>query len=130
MGAVTLAKLGDDTTEIVPGSGTNTVPVRFVGGMPVRRTEGPLILVAGMYVNLPESVKIPGPRRVRAVAVSIERDGFRDRECTVPSYIGTVHTVSDGEFMTGPRGSMEAVRLAWLRLAVESGTLCRVARMS
>lgn len=129
---VTLEKLGDDVREDVPGSGANDGHgvITFIGDMPARKVGGPLILVAGMRVNLPDSVKVPGPRRVRAVAVAIERNGFRDAGKTVPSYQGTVITEDGDEYVTGPRGDMENVRLAWLRLAVESGTLRRVARMS
>lgn len=129
---ITLAKLSDGVTEINPGTGMNagTGPLLIIGGAPTRKTDGPLILVAGMRVNLPASVGIPGPRRVRAVAVAIERDGFRDAAKTVPSFQGVVITADGDEYRTGPRGDMESVRLAWLRLAVESGTLRRVARMS
>jgi hypothetical protein len=132
MGAVTLAKLGDDVREDFPGVGMNsgTGALQFIGGMPTRKIDGPLLLVAGMRVNLPESVRVPGPRRVKAVAVAIERDGFRDAGETVPSYRGVVITEDGDEYPTGPRGDMESVRLAWLRLAVESGTFRRIARMS
>ena len=132
MGAVTLAKLGDDVREDFPGVGmdSGTGTVQFIGDMPARKVGGPLILVSGMRVNLPETVRVPGPRRVRAVAVAVERDGFRDAAETVPSYRGVVITADGDEYATGPRGDMESVRLAWLRLAVESGTLRRVARMS
>ncbi|WGV36034.1 hypothetical protein SEA_FRANKENWEENIE_363 [Streptomyces phage Frankenweenie] len=131
MSAVTLEKLGGDVREDSPGVGMNTGAgaVQFIGGTPTRKVDGPLILVAGMRVNLPESVKVPGPRRVRAVAVAVERDGFRDAAETVPSYRGVVITADGDEYATGPRGDMESVRLAWLRLAVESGTFQRVARM-
>jgi hypothetical protein len=131
MGAVTLEKLGDDVREDFPGVGMNAGAgaVQFIGGTPTRKVDGPLILVAGMRVNLPESVKVPGPRRVRAVAVAVERDGFRDAAGAVPSYRGVVITADGDEYATGPRGDMESVRLAWLRLAVESGTFQRVARM-
>lgn len=129
---VTLAKLGDDVREDVPGVGTNHGPgvLQFIGGTPLRKVGGPLILVSGMRVRLPETDRMGGTPRVRAVAVAIERDGFRDRGETVPSFRGTVITAEGDEYPTGPRGDMEAVRLAWLRLAVESGTFQRVARMS
>ncbi len=132
MTTVTLAKLSDDVREDVPGTGTNSGsgPVQFIGGIPTRPVDGPLILVSGMRVNLPETVRVPGPRRARAVAVAVERDGFRDAAETVPSYRGVVITADGDEYVTGPRGDMESVRLAWLRLAVESGTFRRVARMS
>jgi len=132
MGAVTLAKLSDGTREDFPGVGMNSGAgeLQFIGGMPTRKIDGPLIMVAGMRVNLPESVKVPGPRRVRAVAVAVERDGFRDAAETVPSYRGVVITADGDEYRTGPRGEMEYVRREWLRLAVESGTFRRVARMS
>lgn len=132
MGAVTLAKLSDGTREDVRDVGMNsgTGELRFIGDTPTRKIDGPLLLVSGMRVRLPETVKIPGPRVVRAVAVGIERDGFRDAAGTVPSFRGVVITSEGDEYPTGPRGDMEAVRLAWLRLAVESGTLRRVARMS
>lgn len=130
---VALAKLGDGVArEVTPGSGTNTVPVRFIGGMPVRPVGGPLILVTGMRVNLRVTSVIPGPRHVRAVAVAVEPDGTgRDETGAVaPSFRGVVITADGDEFRTGPRGSMEYVRREWLRLALESGTLRRVARMS
>jgi hypothetical protein len=134
--SVTLAKVTDGQVGINPGVGMNSGsgPVRFIGQapsfVPTRKVAGPLILVTGMRVNLPGTVKVPGPRRVRAMAVAIERDGFRDAAKTVPSYRGVVITQDGDEYATGPRGDMESVRLAWLRLAVESGTLRRVARMS
>jgi hypothetical protein len=130
--AVDMAKLGDGVREIFPGVGNaGTGSVQFIGDVPARRVGGPLILVAGMRVNLPEESGMDGtPRRVRAVAVAVERDGFRDADKTVPSYRGVVITVEGGRYPTGPRGDMESVRLAWLRLAVESGTFRRVARMS
>lgn len=135
MGAVTLAKLGDDVREDFPGVGTNHGPgtLQFIGGTPVRKVGGPLIMVAGMRVRLPEEKGMGGPARtVQAVAVAIEQDGTgRDRDGNpAPSFRGTVITAEGGEYRTGPRGSMEAVRLEWLRLAVESGTFQRVARMS
>lgn len=130
--SVTLVKATDGQTEINPGAGMNSGsgPVLFIGNAPTRKVNGPLLLVSGMRVNLPESVTVPGPRRVRAVAVAVERDGFRDAAKTVPSFRGVVITQDGDEYPTGPRGDMESVRLAWLRLAVESGTLRRVARMS
>lgn len=132
MGAVTLAKLGDDVREDFPGVGMNSGrgPVQFIGGAPTRKVDGPLILVAGMRVNLPEEKGMDGaPRTVAAVAVAIERDGFRDADETVPSYRGVVITSEGGRYPTGPLGSMEYVRREWLRLAVQSGTFQRVARM-
>lgn len=131
MVAVTLAKLGDDVREDFPGVGMNsgTGALQFIGGIPTRKADGPLLLVSGMRVNLPDSVKVPGPRRVKAVAVAIERDGFRDAAETVPSFRGVVITREGDEYPTGPRGSMEDVRRQWLRLAVESGTFAGVARM-
>lgn len=104
--------------------------VAFVGKIPARRVNGPLIITSGMRVRVPAGVGIPGPSRVRAVAVAIEPDGYRDRGQTAPSYIGTVFTTDGAEYVTGPRGSMEDVRLAWLRLIIESGTFAGIARMS
>lgn len=133
MSVVTLAKLGDDVREDVPGAGTNSGsgPVQFIGGIPTRPVDGPLILVSGMRVNLPEEKGMNGaPRTVAAVAVAIERNGFRDADGTVPSFRGVVITAEGGRYATGPLGTMEHVRREWLRLAVESGTFRRVARMS
>lgn len=104
--------------------------VAFVGKIPTRRVNGPLIITSGMRVRVPAGVGIPGPSRVRAVAVAIEPDGYRDRGQTAPSYIGTVFTADGAEYVTGPRGDMESVRLAWLRLIIESGTFAGIARMS
>lgn len=132
MGAVTLEKLGDDAREDFPGVGMNTGAgaVQFIGGVPTRKVDGPLILVAGMRVNLPEEKGMDGaPRTVAAVAVAVERDGFRDAEETVPSFRGVVITAEGGRYPTGPLGTMEYVRREWLRLAVQSGTFQRVARM-
>lgn len=130
---VMLAKLSDGVREDAPGAGTNDGPgvIQFIGGMPSRRVDGPLIRVAGMRVRLPENDRrIAGPDRVSAVAVAIEPDGYRDRECTVPSYIGFVITTEGTEFRTGVRGSMEYVRREWLRFAVETGTFAGIGRMS
>lgn len=126
---VMLAKLSDDVREGAPGAGTNDGPgvIQFIGGMPSRKVDGPLIRVAGMGVRLPGN--IAGPPVVRAVAVAIERDGFRDREETVPSYIGTVITSEGDEYRTGVRGSLEYVRREWLRFAVETGTFTGIGRM-
>jgi len=129
MSVVTLAKAGDGVREDFPGVGElGSGPVRFMGRIPVRNAGGPLILVSGMRVRVTSS--LPGPFRVRAVAVAIRPDGHRDRAETVPSYRGVVITSEGHEYPTGPRGTMESVRLEWLRLAVESGTFSRVARMS
>lgn len=126
---VMLAKPSDDVREDAPGAGTNDGPgvIQFIGGMPSRKVDGPLIRVAGMRVRLPGN--IAGPPVVRAVAVAIERDGFRDREETVPSYTGTVITSEGDEYRTGVRGSMEYVRREWLRFAVETGTFTGIGRM-
>ena len=131
MSAVTLTKTTDgeptDTREGNAGTGR----IMFIGGIPTRPVGGPLILVAGMRVNLPEEKGMSGvPRTVAAVAVAVERDGFRDADETVPSYRGVVITAEGGRYPTGPLGTMEYVRREWLRLAVESGTFRRVARMS
>lgn len=130
--AVIMEKMGDGVREIFPGVGNvGTGSVQFIGDVPAQRADGPLILVSGMRVNLPEESGMDGARRrVRAVAVAVERDGFRDADETVPSYRGVVITAEGGRYPTGPRGDMPSVRLAWLRLAVESGTFRRVARMS
>jgi hypothetical protein len=126
---VLLAKLSDGVREDVPGAGTNHGPgvIQFIGGMPSRRVNGPLIRVSGMRVRLPGN--IAGPPVVRAVAVAIEPDGFRDREGTVPSYVGTVITSEGDEYATGVRGSLEFVRREWLRFAVETGTFNGISRM-
>lgn len=129
---VTLEKERSDVREHFAGVGMNegAAPITFIGGVPLRKVNGPLIITTGMRVRVPAGVGIPGPSRVRAVAVAIEPDGYRDRGETAPSYIGTVFTADGAEYVTGPRGPMEEVRLAWLRLVVESGTFAGVARMS
>jgi len=132
---VIMAKLSDDVREDFPGVGMNSGAgaVQFIGDMPARKVDGPLILVAGMRVRLPEERGMSGtPRTVQAVAVAVERDGFgRDRDGRiVPNFRGVVITAEGGEYRTGVTGSMEYVRREWLRFAVESGTFRRVARMS
>lgn len=131
MGAVTLEKLGDDVREDSPGVGMNSGSgaLQFIGGTPLRKVDGPLILVSGMRVRLPETVKIAGPAVVRAVAVAVEQDGYRDAAETVPSFRGVVITADGDEYPTGPRGTMEYVRYEWLNLALNSGTFRRVARL-
>lgn len=130
---VALAKLGDGVArEVTPRSGTNTVPVRFIGGMPVRPVEGPLIRVANMRVNLPEEKGMNGPRRtVEAVAVAVEPHGTgRDAEGgKVPSFRGVVITAEGGRYPAGPLGSMEHVRREWIRFALADGTFAGLARM-
>lgn len=128
---VALAKLGDDAVELVPGSGgAVTVPVRFIGGIPAQRANGPLVLLSGMWVNLPEETGMDGrPRKVRAVAVEVERDGFRDAGETVSSFRGTVITSEGGRYQVGPRGTMEYVRREWIRFALADGVFAGVARM-
>lgn len=129
---VTLEKERSEVRDEIAGVGMNDGPARvaFIGRIPTRRVNGPLIITSGMRVRVPAGVGIPGPSRVRAVAVAIEPDGYRDRGQTAPSYIGTVFTADGAEYVTGPRGSMADVRLAWLRLVVESGTFAGIARMS
>lgn len=131
MSAVTLTKTTDGEPTDMREGNAGTGRIMFIGGIPTRPVDGPLILVAGMRVNLPEEKGMSGvPRTVAAVAVAVERDGFRDADETVPSYRGVVITAEGGRYPTGPLGTMEYVRREWLRLAVESGTFRRVARMS
>lgn len=129
---VTLEKERSEVREHFAGVGMNEGPARvaFVGRIPLRRVNGPLFITSGMRVRVPAGVGIPGPYRVRAVAVGIEPDGYRDRAGTVPSFTGVVFTADGGEYVTGPRGSMEEVRREWLRLIVEAGAFAGVARMS
>jgi hypothetical protein len=105
---VTLTKGTDGTRAINPGAGANdgSGPLRFIGGLPVRRVEGAVLRVAGMQVR---------GEWVRSVII----EG------------GTAWLVMDGgrELWTGDMGPLTVLRRQWIRRLLDTGTFAGVSRM-
>lgn len=110
---VVLAKASDGARKINPGVGMNdgTGTLRVIGGMPVRKIDGPAILIAGLSLH---------GKRIRLVAIEPVTGEWNLARLIMEN--GTERPV-------GPMGDVGKLLDKWIRFARDTGTFAGIARV-